>query len=124
MPLVCAESGEPPPDESRRYVPTTWPGARLPHMWLQDGTALHDRLGDGYTLLRIGRGSSADTTALERAMRATGAPFEVVDIAQDHLRSVYERDLLLLRPDLHVIWRGDKEPADPQKVAAVATGRN
>ena len=49
-------------------------------MWLQDGTALHDRLGDGYTLLRIGRGSSADTTALERAMRATGAPFEVVDV--------------------------------------------
>ena len=93
-------------------------------MWPQDGTALHDRLGDGYTLLRIGRGSSADTTALERAMRATGAPFEVVDIAQDHLRSVYERDLLLLRPDLHVIWRGNKGPADPQKVAAVATGRN
>ncbi|HTE35661.1 MAG TPA: FAD-dependent oxidoreductase, partial [Reyranella sp.] len=53
-PLVCAEPGEPPPDESRRYVPTTWPGARLPHLWLQDGTALHDRLGDGYILLRIG----------------------------------------------------------------------
>jgi hypothetical protein len=123
-PLVCAEPGEPPPDEPRTYVPTSWPGARLPHMWLRDGAALHDRLGDGYTLLRTGRGSSADTAALERAMRATGAPFEVVDIAEDHLRSVYERDLILLRPDLHVVWRGDEAPADPEKVAAVATGRN
>ena len=122
-PLVCTEPGEPPPDESRRYSPTTWPGARLPHLWLKDGTALHDRLGDGYTLLRIGRGPSTDTTALERAMHATGAPFEIVDIAEDHLRSVYERDLILLRPDLHVVWRGDEGPADPQKVAAVATGR-
>ncbi len=123
-PLVCAETGTPPPDESRRYVPTTWPGARLPHLWLKDGTALHDRLGDGYTLLRNGRGSSVDTAALERAMRATGAPFEVVDIDDDHVRAVYERDLILLRPDLHVVWRGDEGPADPQTIAAVATGRN
>ena len=32
------------------------------------------------------------------------------------------RDLLLARPDLHVVWRGDQPPADPQRVAAVATG--
>lgn len=123
-PLVCVEEGEPPPDDSRHYVPTTWPGARLPHMWLQDGTALHDRLGDGYTLLRIGRGPLADTTSLEQAMRATGAPFEVVDVAEEHLRSVYGRDLILLRPDLHVVWRGDAGPSDSRQVAAVATGRN
>ena len=48
---------------------TLRPGMRLPHMWLQDGTALQDRLGDGYTLLRTGRGPSVDTTALEQAMR-------------------------------------------------------
>lgn len=123
-PLVCPEPGEPPPDEPRVYVPSTWPGMRLPHMWLQDGTALQDRLGDGYTLLRTGRGRSADTTALEQAMRATGAPFDVVDIPENHLRRVYERDLILLRPDLHVVWRGDTAPADPERVAAIATGRN
>jgi 2-polyprenyl-6-methoxyphenol hydroxylase-like FAD-dependent oxidoreductase len=123
-PLICPEPGEPPPDEPRTYVPTSWPGARLPHMWLRDGTALHDRLGDGYTLLRMGRGTSVDTNALEATMRASGAPFEVVDIPDDDLRRVYERDLILLRPDLHVVWRGDKAPADPQKVAAMATGRN
>jgi len=74
--------------------------------------------------LRMGRGTSVETNALEATMRASGAPFEVVDIPDDDLRRVYERDLILPRPDLHVVWRGDQQPADPRKVAAVATGRN
>ena len=36
------------------YVPTTWPGARLPHMWLNDGDALLDKFGPWYTVLRFG----------------------------------------------------------------------
>ncbi len=122
-PLICGEAGEGPDDLAMEYRPTTWPGARLPHLWLADGTALHDRLGDGFTLLRIGAGTRIDTAALERAMRATGAPLIVVDVSQPGLRAVYERDLLLLRPDLHVAWRGDEEPADPERIAAVVTGR-
>ena len=46
-----------------KYVPTTWPGARLPHVWLGDGSALHDRIGDGYTLLRLA-GAQADSAPL------------------------------------------------------------
>jgi 2-polyprenyl-6-methoxyphenol hydroxylase-like FAD-dependent oxidoreductase len=120
--LICSEPGEPPEDNPMDYVPTTWPGARLPHMWLQDGAALHDQLGDGYTLLRIGPGTRANTAALENAMRATGVPFAVFDVPEGDLRRVYQRDLLLLRPDLHVAWRSDEAPADPCRVAAAATG--
>ena len=120
--LICREPGDPPPDDMRDYVPTTWPGARLPHMWLADGGALHDRLGDGYTLLRIGAGTRRDTGALERAMRAGGAPFAVVDVPEEGLRAVYQRDLLLLRPDLHVAWRGDEPPADCIAVARRVRG--
>src|SRR5919198_4619648 len=72
----------------REYVPTTWPGARLPHMWLGPGRALHDVIGAGYTLLRFA-GSRADTTALERAMRAFGAPFAVTTVDRDAVRDVY-----------------------------------
>src|SRR5581483_10463797 len=43
----------------REYHPTTWPGARLPHVWLDDGTPMQDRVGDGYTILKLGR-SKAD----------------------------------------------------------------
>ena len=106
----------------REYVPTTWPGARLPHVWLDDGTAVQDRLDDGYTLLRLGR-TGADTSALENAIRATGAPLQVMDLPDEVARDVYERDLLLLRPDMHVVWRGNRSPDDPGALAQLAVGR-
>jgi 2-polyprenyl-6-methoxyphenol hydroxylase-like FAD-dependent oxidoreductase len=121
-PIIWSEPGEGPPHEFIDYVPTTWPGARLPHVWLDDGTALHDRLGDGYTLLRLD-GARADTAALERSLRATGAPLDVLDIEDDAARAVYGHDLLLLRPDLHVAWRGNRPPDEPDRLAAMVTGR-
>jgi 2-polyprenyl-6-methoxyphenol hydroxylase-like FAD-dependent oxidoreductase len=121
-PLIWPEAGEGPDPDSPRYVPTTWPGARLPHVWLRDGGALHDRLGQGYTLLRLG-GTRADTQGLERAIRALGAPLEVLDVPDPAARDLYQRDLILVRPDLHVVWRGDRPPDDPRRLAAVATGR-
>src|SRR4051812_41010620 len=53
-PIVALEPGDGPPDNYIDYVPTTWPGSRLPHAWLADGSAMQDRIGDGYTLLRLG----------------------------------------------------------------------
>ena len=76
-PIVWPEPGEGPDPDSRAYVPTSWPGARLPHVWLPDGTALHDHLGAGFSLLRLG-GTRAETSHLERALRATGAPLSVL----------------------------------------------
>jgi hypothetical protein len=35
---------------------------------------------------------------------------------------VYGHDLLLLRPDLHVGWRGNQPPEDPGNVAATVAG--
>ena len=55
-------------------------------------------------------------------MRASGAPLQVLEIESDAARAVYERDLLLLRPDLHVAWRGDAAPDDPGELAARVTG--
>ncbi len=37
-------------------------------------------------------------------------------------RDIYGRDLLLLRPDLHVAWRGNAPPGEPRELAARATG--
>jgi hypothetical protein len=38
------------------------------------------------------------------------------------VRSVYGFDYLLVRPDLHVVWRGNALPADADKVARIVTG--
>ena len=119
-PLIWPEPGEGPADNLMKYVPTTWPGARLPHLWLGDGTALHDRIGDGYTLLRLA-GAPADATALKQAFASYAAPFTVLDIGEAHPRDIYGCDLILLRPDLHVVWRGNRFD-DPVKLAAIATG--
>lgn len=119
-PLICDEPGG-PEHLFREYVPSTWPGARLPHVWLSDGTAVQDRVGDGYTLLRLG-GASADTSRVARAMAHFGAPFTTLDLADDRARDVYGYDLILLRPDLHVVWRGQTLPDDPASIAGLATG--
>jgi hypothetical protein len=105
----------------REYHPSTWPGARLPHVWLDDGTAMQDRLPEGYCLLKLG-GARPDTTALEQAVRACGAPLTVIDVPDRIAREIYGFDLLLLRPDMHVAWRGQQPPDEPDVVAAVATG--
>ncbi len=119
-PIVVDEPGG-PEHLFREYRPTTWPGARLPHVWLEDHTSVHDRIGDGYSLLRLGR-TTADTSGLERAMRAVGAPFAVLTIADEAPRETYGYDLIMVRPDLHVVWRGNAAPDDPQQLAALATG--
>ncbi len=120
-PIVWPEPGDGPDPDNPQYVPTTWPGARLPHVWLKDGMALHDRLGSGYTLLRLG-GTALNTLNLEHALRAAGAPLEVLDIEDDIARDIYGYDLVLVRPDLHVAWRGNKLSEDAGAIAAMVTG--
>ena len=45
----------------------------------------------------------------------------VLDIDDAHARDIYGYDLLLLRPDLHVVWRGNRLD-DAARLAAIATG--
>jgi hypothetical protein len=122
-PLIAGEPDTAPEHNFMSYVPTTWPGARLPHVWLQDGHAMQDRIGYGYgyTLLRLG-GTGADPGSLQRAFTAIGAPLQVLDVSDARARDVYGYDLLLLRPDMHVVWRGNAAPREPDKLAALATG--
>ena len=120
-PVIWPEPGDSPDPDNPHYIPSTWPGSRLPHVWLKDGTALHDRLGQGYTLLRLG-GTRVDTSNLSRALRATRAPLDVLDIEDDAAREIYGYDLLLVRPDLHIAWRGNQPPEDAGTIAGVATG--
>ena len=120
-PIVWKESGEAPDPDSPEYIPTTWPGARLPHVWLEDGTALHDHLGLGYTLLRLGN-TGTNTSALEKLFVQLGAPLEVLAVGSERARELCGYDLLLVRPDLHIAWRGNNLPNDAHTIANVAAG--
>lgn len=119
-PLVAHEPGNQAHWEISRIIPHARPGIRIPHMWLKDGRALHDLIGTGYTLLDL-RGDF-DTAGLEAAFAAIGAPLAVLRLDEPHLIDVFNAPAFLLRPDLHVAWRGDEAPADAATLARMATG--
>ncbi|MFM0113773.1 FAD-dependent monooxygenase [Paraburkholderia nemoris] len=112
-----------PQHDLRAYLPTTWPGARLPHMWLTDASAIQDRLRpERYTLIDVTGGH--DAGPLLAAFEALGAPLDVLVLADSALRTVYERDLILVRPDMHVAWRGNRLPQAVDDLAAKVTGHS
>lgn len=108
-PVVVGDGTAPPPDRPEEYVPTACPGGRAPHVWLPDGASLYDRLGSGFTLLRL-RSGAPDTAPLAAAGAARGVPVSVLDVPVDEARDLYGCDLALVRPDQHVAWRGDRLP--------------
>jgi hypothetical protein len=103
------------------YRPSAHPGARLPHMWLSDGRALQDLAGPDFTLVSLGGGEGAP--CIEKALGGLGAPIVTLHLAEPKLRAVYEAQLLLLRPDMHVAWGGNAASADAEQLAALVTGR-
>lgn len=123
-PIIVQEPGDGPPDDYIDYVSSTWPGARLPHVWLKGNVAIQDLIGSGYTLLRVGPTAKGDTSALTKAFAKIGAPFETLDVPDQIARDLYGYDYLLLRPDMHVAWRGQQPPENPERLAAITTGHN
>jgi 2-polyprenyl-6-methoxyphenol hydroxylase-like FAD-dependent oxidoreductase len=109
---ICVPDGTPePPDEAADYVPTARPGSRAPHIWLGKDRTILDLFGRGYTLLRFSK--TADGAGIEAAARTRGVPLEIADIDHSEAADLYERRLVLVRPDGHVAWRADAAPADP-----------
>lgn len=103
------------------YNPNVWPGSRLPHCWLDDGSALQDQLSETYILLSLGK-KPLDTSKLRQSYEKIGAPVAEVRIESNRLRDLYGFDLLVLRPDMHVAWRGNDAPPNPQEIASISTG--
>ena len=87
-PVIWDEPGG-PEHLFREYVPTTWPGARLPHMWLEDGTPMQDAIGDRIHAACGWADRRPTCQALERAMRARNAPFEILTVDDTVARDVY-----------------------------------
>jgi 2-polyprenyl-6-methoxyphenol hydroxylase-like FAD-dependent oxidoreductase len=121
-PVICAEPGPPHESDSFHYLPSANPGSRLPHVMLSDGRPLQDVAGPGFTLLNFGRAEVA--TGLASALRDAGVQVTVRSLAEPRAHAVCGRRLVLLRPDLHIAWRGDESPADSEHVARVVTGRS
>jgi 2-polyprenyl-6-methoxyphenol hydroxylase-like FAD-dependent oxidoreductase len=108
-PIVVPDDTPRPADDTIGYVPTTFPGARAPHSWLEPGRSTLDLFGDGFVLLAF---ADVSTGALERVAAAVGLPLAVHRITAPAAAALYGRRLVLVRPDGHVAWRGDAVPAN------------
>jgi 2-polyprenyl-6-methoxyphenol hydroxylase-like FAD-dependent oxidoreductase len=108
------DDGRPAPADSlTTYTPTSAPGGRAPHVWLDagrsDGSSLFDRLGRGLTLLRLGP-RPPDVSGIREAAAARRVPLDILDVADSDARDLYDCDLALIRPDQYVAWRGNGPP--------------
>jgi 2-polyprenyl-6-methoxyphenol hydroxylase-like FAD-dependent oxidoreductase len=115
---ICVPDGTPPiPYETVAFVPSARPGTRAPHAWIME-----ERLGakrstldlfgnNRFVLLRLGpevpeAGRVADAAATR------GVPLAILDLSDPKLLELYQRPLVLVRPDGHIAWRADAVPHD------------
>ncbi len=123
-------------DEVLHYQPTTWPGARLPHVWLYtraNGAEIStlDLCGKGRFTLLTGLGGGlwvrawqdlAADLGLEVAAHIIGPRQSYVDHSGDwaRLNEISDTGCLIVRPDHHVAWRSERasgtEAADLARV--------
>ncbi|MFF8596802.1 FAD-dependent monooxygenase [Streptomyces sp. NPDC015220] len=117
------DDGTPEPVQERDpelyYQATTWPGARLPHAWLEDGRrrcSTLDVTGRGRFVLLTGLGGEPWHDAAREAARLTGVDVTVRAVGTagglrdpygtwERLRGVEADGCVLVRPDGHVAWR-------------------
>jgi 2-polyprenyl-6-methoxyphenol hydroxylase-like FAD-dependent oxidoreductase len=121
-PIVVPDAGEPPPYDPNQYRPTSHPGCRAPHAQLPGGGSMLDLYDAEFVLLQLGD-EAVDTDAISRAAVAAGLPLRVERIEDPSIAALYERALVLVRPDGYVAWRGDALPEDPKALIDRVRGR-
>ena len=115
-PIVASERAA-PTDSFLQYIPTAQPGGRAPHAWIGStrniGSSLFDAFGSGFTLMRLGP-KPPDGADFVAAASECWIPLKVLDVPAADIRDLYDADLVLVRPDQHVAWRGGA-PVDGAK---------
>jgi 2,4-dichlorophenol 6-monooxygenase len=130
-------------DAELHYQPTTWPGARIPHVWLfdHDTGAKHSTLdlcGKGRFTIFTGIGGEGWEAAaakvgpefgLDIAVRLVGPRRKIEDLTGDwaRAREIADSGCILVRPDHHIAWRSEAMTANPaadlRRVLAKILGR-
>jgi 2,4-dichlorophenol 6-monooxygenase len=127
-----------PRDHELYYHATTWPGAHLPHVWVeQHGVrkSTLDLVGKGRFTLLTGIGGECWTAAAAAVAAAYGLAVDVVSIgpagcdAQDIYADWYrqsevdEDGCVVVRPDMYVAWRSRQAVANASDVLVGVFGQ-
>ncbi len=98
-PAIVSDGTVPPPERANEYVASACPGGRPPHLWMPDGRSLYDLFGFEWTLLAF------------KPTRLALQCLKVVQLENAQARELYGADLVLVRPDQMVAWRGNSDAA-------------
>ena len=125
------EHGERAVQDNQTYIPTTWPGGRAPHLWLKNGRSTLDELDPtGFNLIDFTAKGSESQPFVDVA-KGLQTPLRLHRWHDEHpiVRKVYERDLVLVRPDNYVAWRSAQDAPgaltveEAEEILRVAIGR-
>jgi 2,4-dichlorophenol 6-monooxygenase len=130
---AVVKDGQPEPafekDAELHCQPTTWPGARLPHVWLfgaqGEKVSSLDLTGHGHFTILTGIGGDGWVSAAKALSKEFGVPIAVHKIGprqawQDltgdwaRAREISDSGALLVRPDHHVAWRSHAAASEPE----------
>ena len=125
-------------DHELYYQATTWPGAHLPHVWVEEHgvrKSTLDLAGKGRFTLLTGIGGECWTAAAAAVAAVYGMPVDVVSIgpagcdAQDIYADWYrqsevdEDGCVVVRPDMYVAWRAKQAVANASDVLVGVFGQ-
>jgi 2-polyprenyl-6-methoxyphenol hydroxylase-like FAD-dependent oxidoreductase len=119
-PIIAYDGEAHPAYTMHVFTSSTVPGCRAPHFWLCDGRSLYDVLGPDYTLIRLD--ASTCVSGIVEAAAQRGVPLAVLDVDASDAGAIYAHKLMLVRPDQHVAWRGDEQPAAPMDLIDLVRG--
>ncbi|PZO15673.1 MAG: hypothetical protein DCF26_12690 [Burkholderiales bacterium] len=119
-PLVFGDPANAPPDQANEYIPTTQPGGRLPHRWLDGERSLYDLLGFEWTVLAPTHLQGAAHTLASVGI-AAGLQVQLLTLSPGQAGDLLDAGMLIVRPDQVVAWRG-AEAQDPATLWARVAG--
>ena len=117
-----------PPFDPRSYTPTTHPGFRAPHVFLNDGSAIFDKFGKTLTLVEFMDGvpgPSSGGSFFRDTADEHHIPLRIVSlVGEANAQQIWGARLVLVRPDHCVSWCGNDVGSkdDAKRVLLQAAG--
>jgi 2-polyprenyl-6-methoxyphenol hydroxylase-like FAD-dependent oxidoreductase len=108
-------------EDAINYIPSTRPGARAPHIWLDKDLSTLDLINKKYTLFCF-TNITDEIKVICQYANELKIPLSIFYLDSIQTKSIYEWSFVMIRPDGHVAWRGHNYKLDPHLFWSTLTG--